>query len=217
VIDDVAGNGVSVGERVSVVKGVPRGNRVLDNLVRDCGQRFYGAVGIWVGFAERTTIAHNLIHRLPYTGISVGWEWSTKPTSCRENIIEFNHVYDVMNRLCDGGCIYMLGLQPGTIVRGNHLHDVHRSFMAQGAPNNGMFIDEGSKGYHFERNVIHDTAAEPIRFNLCERGWHTWADNYIGRDAQASPGGMKTIDEARPQAPWRERFNRFEAGGSVEK
>jgi hypothetical protein len=205
VIDDVAGNGVNVGG------GVPRGNRVVNNLVRDCGQRFFGAVGIWVGIAEHTTIAHNLIHRLPYSGISVGWEWSSKPTPCRANIIEFNHVYDVMNRLCDGGCIYNLGLQPGTTIRGNHLHDVHRSFMAQGAPNNGMFIDEGSKGFHFERNVIHDTAAEPIRFNQCERDWHTWNDNFIGRDAVASKGGAETIAQARPQSPWRVRFDRFEA------
>jgi hypothetical protein len=82
--------------------------------------------------------------------------------------------------LGDGGCIYTLGLQPGTVIRCNHLHDVHRSPLSQAAPNNGMFIDEGSKGFHFERNVIYRTNGGPIRFNQCARDWHTWKDNLEG-------------------------------------
>jgi hypothetical protein len=201
-ITDVAGNGVNVGG------GVPKGNRVLNNHVFACGQLFYGAVGIWVGIAERTTVAHNLVHDLPYTGISVGWEWSTRPTPCRENVVEANHVYNVMNRLCDGGCIYTLGWQPGTIIRGNHLHGVHRSQFAQGAPNNGMFIDEGSKGYLFEKNVIYDTAAELVRFNACQREWHTWRDNHIGDREKVLAAGKETVDAAGPQPPYRQRFAR---------
>ena len=201
-ISDVAGNGVNVGG------GVPKGNRVANNHVFDCGRSFYGAVGIWVGIAERTTVAHNLVHDLPYTGISIGWEWSTRPTPCRENVVEANHVYNVMNRLCDGGCIYTLGWQPGTVIRGNHLHDVHRSQFAQGAPNNGMFIDEGSKGYSFENNVIYDTAAELVRFNACQRDWHTWRDNHIGDREKVLAAGKATVEAAGPQAPYRERFAR---------
>ena len=113
---------------------MPKGNRVLNNHVFACGQSFYGAVGIWVGIAERTTVAHNLVHDLPYTGISVGWEWSTRPTPCRENVVEGNHVYNVMNRLCDGGCIYTLGWQPGTVIRGNHLHGGPDGFDRGGGP-----------------------------------------------------------------------------------
>jgi hypothetical protein len=119
-------------------------------------------------------------------------------------VIEYNHVYDVMNRLCDGGCIYTLGFQPGTIIRGNHLHGVHRSPMAQGAPNDGMFIDQGSKGYLFERNVIYDTAAAPIRFNQCQRDWHTWNDNHIGEEAEVKKTGKEIIEKAAVRPPWRD-------------
>ena len=108
--------------------------------------------------AEQAQVAHNLVHDLPYTGISVGWQWNPNPTPCKENLIESNHVYDVMNRLCDGGCIYTLGFQPGTVIRGNVFHDAHRSAYAHGgAPNNGIFFDQGSKGYLFEQNVIYIT------------------------------------------------------------
>jgi len=197
---DVAGNGVNVGG------GVPRANRVCNNHVHACGREFYGAVGIWVGIARETVVAHNLVHDLPYTGISVGWEWSDRPTPCEKNLIEFNHIYDVMNRLCDGGGIYTLGLQPGTVIRGNHIHDVHRSAYAQGAPNNGMFIDQGSKGYLFQENVIYSTAAELVRFNQCEQAWHTWRDNHFGEPAAVKQSGKEIIAQAGPQPPYRERF-----------
>jgi hypothetical protein len=88
--------------------------------------------------------------------------------------------------LADGGCIYTLGFQPGTVLRGNHLHGAHRSaFTAGGAPNNGMFIDEGSKGFLIEGNLIHDNSGEPVRFNQCSREWHTWGENLF-ENAQPS-------------------------------
>ena len=111
-----------------------------------------------------------------------------------------------MQRLCDGGCIYTLGFQPGTVIRGNHLHDVHRSQFAQGAPNNGMFIDEGSKGYLFEQNVIYDTSAELVRFNQCACDWHTWRDNHFGEAAEVKESGKETIANAGLRAPYCDRL-----------
>jgi hypothetical protein len=185
---------------------VPKRNRIANNHVHACGVEYYGAVGIWVGFAQQAVIAHNLVHGLPYSGVSVGWQWNPEPTPCKENTIEYNHIYDVMNRLCDGGCIYTLGFQPGTVIRGNHLHDSHRSRYAQGAPNNGMFIDEGSKGFLFEQNVIYDTAAELVRFNQCQRDWHTWKDNHFGPAAEVQQSGQAIIAQAGPELPYRERW-----------
>ena len=194
-VSDCSANGIMVAGP-SIDARVPNGCRIESNHVHSCGREFYGSIGIWVGYAKGTIVSHNLVHGLPYTGISVGWEWNAQPRPCKENVIEFNHVFDVMNRLCDGGCIYTLGFQPGTIIRGNHLHGVHRSSMAQGAPNNGMFIDQGSKGYLFEENVIYDTASEPIRFNQCQKEWHTWRKNHIGEEAEVKESGKQIVEKA---------------------
>jgi hypothetical protein len=206
-IYEVGSNGINVGgpndEQLA-----PRDNRVLNNCVRACGQDDYGAVGIWVGMSQRTRVAHNLVHDLPYTGISVGWQWNPQPTACKEHLIEYNHVYDVMKRLCDGGCIYTLGFQPGTVIRGNHLHDVLRSQFAQGAPNNGMFIDEGSKGFLFEQNVIYNTSAELVRFNQCQKEWHTWRNNHFGDPSVVKQSGKDTIAKAGLTQPFRERLGK---------
>lgn len=187
---DVSANGIMLGGPKGE-EDVPKGNRIANNHVHACGIEFHGAVGIWTGFAERAAITHNLVHDLPYTGISVGWQWNPQPTPCRGNLIEYNHIYDVMKRLGDGGGIYTLGFQPGTVIRGNHIHDVRRSRFAQAAPNNGMFIDEGSKGFLFEKNVIYSTAAQAVRFNQCRREWHTWRGNQFGATPPA-PGKIGT-------------------------
>jgi hypothetical protein len=205
---DLSGNGVLVGGPREE-EDVPRDIRVANNHLWACGLDYYGAVGVWVGFAQRTVIAHNEVHDLPYTGISVGWQWNPEPTPCRENVIEYNHIYDVMNRLGDGGGIYTLGFQPGTVIRGNHIHDVHRSPLAQAAPNNGMFIDEGSKGFLFERNVIYRTHAEPVRFNQCSRDWHTWRDNHF--EGEEEPSALEEAiaaiaRQAGPEPPYRQQL-----------
>ncbi|MFO7901307.1 MAG: right-handed parallel beta-helix repeat-containing protein [Planctomycetota bacterium] len=202
---DVSGNGIMLGGPKDEDR-VPRDNRIANNLVHDCGVEYHGAVGIWVGFADGARVLHNVVHDLPYSGISIGWQWNPEPTPCKNNVIARNHVYDVMKLLCDGGCIYTLGFQPGTVIRGNHLHDVHRSQFAQGAPNNGMFIDQGSKGYLFERNVIYNTAAELVRFNQCERDWHTWRDNHFGEAADVRESGQEIIEAAGLEPPYRKRL-----------
>ena len=202
---DVSGNGIMLGGPRAEAE-VPKRNRISNNHVHACGVEYYGAIGIWVAFAQQAVVAHNLVHDLPYTGISIGWQWDPEPTPCKENIVENNHVYDVMNRLCDGGCIYTLGFQPGTVIRGNHLHDVHRSRYAQGSPNNGMFIDQGSKGYRFEQNVIYSTAAELVRFNRCAKEWHNWRDNHFGEPSEVKASGKQIIAKAGLQAPYREKL-----------
>lgn len=195
-VQQIGANGLMVGENLSrfawgketlPAGELPTANRIANNLVRRCGLDDYGAVGIWVSFTDGTEIAHNLVYDLPYSGISVGWLWSETPTDNRNNLIEANHVHTVLQKLCDGGCLYTLGRQPGTIIRGNLFHGAQRSETAQGAPNNGIFFDQGSMGFHIEDNLIYATSGDPIRFNQCKREWHTWGENRFGL-AQAAPG-----------------------------
>ena len=86
-----------------------------------------------------------------------------------------------MTKLADGGGIYTLGFQPGTVLRGNHIHDVHRSAYAHGgAPNNGIFFDQGSKAYLVEGTIIYATSGKSIRFNQTKKEHMTWKDNSFG-------------------------------------
>lgn len=106
-------------------------------------------------------------------------DWGTRETSARDNHIEFNHIHHVMQKLADGGGIYTLGWQPGTVLRGNHTHGVDR--LHGRAEQNGIFFDQGSKEYLVEGQVIYRTQGGlPIRFNLNEPSWHKFRNNSFG-------------------------------------
>lgn len=161
-VHDMAGNGIGIGYR-NEEDTIPERNRIANNYVHDCGAVFLGACGIWVGFARETVVAHNLVTDLPYTGISVGWDWKPRPTLIRDNLIEWNHVANVMQEVSDGGGIYTLGLQPGTIIRWNHVHDVQRGPYAHHSPNLGLYFDAGSSGFRVQENLVYKTPGNPIR------------------------------------------------------
>ena len=171
---DVSGNGIMIGEgRDREVNGqkwykaapeqVALGNTIKNSTVTDCGKQFFGAVGIWCGLTAETTIDGNEIHNLPYSGISIGWMWSPEPTPCRDNVIEGNHIHHIMQILSDGGGIYMLGLQPGSKILKNDIHDV--KINAGRAESNGMFLDEGTTDVVIANNLIYNIAKSPLRFH----------------------------------------------------
>ena len=164
---DIGANGLLVGEQSDSTSSSDfvENNSIMDNEVHSCGVSYHGGVGVWVGKTDGTVVAHNTVYDLPYSGISVGWQWNPQPSSCKNNLIEQNHIYNVMKLLSDGGGIYTLGFQPGTVIHGNLIHDVIRGTTAVGSPNNGFFFDEGSKGFSVDENVIYKTAGEPIRYN----------------------------------------------------
>jgi hypothetical protein len=172
--EDISGNGIMIGEGTdretrgdkwwkAAPEQVALGNRVSECIVRDCGVQFYGAVGVWCGLTAETVIEGNEIYNHPYTGISIGWMWSDVKTPSRENLIEGNHIYDIMKALSDGGGIYTLGLQPGSRILDNHIHDV--SINAGRAESNGMFLDEGTTDILIAGNLIYNIAKSPLRFH----------------------------------------------------
>jgi hypothetical protein len=65
--------------------------------------------------------------------------------------------------LSDGGGIYMLGLQPGGQITGNHIH--HVDINAGRAESNGMFLDEGTTDVTVANNLIYAIARSPLRFH----------------------------------------------------
>ena len=109
-------------------------------------------MGVIIFQSGTNRVAHNHIHDLFYTAISVGWNWGYQETPCRENIVEFNHLHDIgQGVLSDMGAIYTLGIQKGTVLRNNLIHDVN-SFSYGGW---GLYPDEGSSHIVLENNVVY--------------------------------------------------------------
>ncbi len=210
VVEDVSGNGVMIGEdssrRVDGTRWwqaapgeVASGNRVENCLIERCGAQFYGAVGVWVGLAEKTLLARCEVAHLPYTGVSIGWMWNPTPTPCRASRVERCHIHHVMQVLSDGGGIYTLGRQPGTVLSENAIHDVPRN--AGRAESNGMFLDQGTTDILIEDNVIFEVDRSPLRWHQC--GVNTSRANLLvcppgippHRYNATPPENIKKVDE----------------------
>ena len=127
-------------------------NVVADNHIHDLGLVYAPAVGVWVLQSGRNQIVHNHIHDLYYTAISVGWTWGYGENQSKGNVIEYNHLHDIgKEMLSDMGGIYTLGVQPGTRIRNNLIHDI-ASFTYGGW---GIYPDEGSTEMLIENNIVY--------------------------------------------------------------
>ena len=133
-----------------------------------------------------------MIYNLPYTGISCGWTWNPVPNYTRHNVITRNVIHDVLKELADGGGIYTLGQQEGTIIRENIIYNIRRDPGAIGSHNNGMFFDESSSRFTVEQNHMFNIQDEPVRFNRSHPDSLRMAGN-IENDGQL-PAWFKKID-----------------------
>lgn len=150
---------------------------VFSNRINDIGTQFKGSIGIFGGYVTDLTISHNEISNTPYSGISIGWGWgeidsnsaakgrwgsfTTDSTQLRY-VVENNNISNCMQRLVDGGGIYTLSYMPGSILRGNVIHDITGSTLRFAIYNDqasGGFVDmsenvswnlESKNDYHYQ-------------------------------------------------------------------
>lgn len=137
--------------------GVTRDNVVIDNEISHGGLVFPAGIGVLIRHSRGNQVSHNHIHDFHYSGISCGWVWGYGDSISRDNRFEYNHIHDIGHgRLSDMGGIYLLGVQPGTVVRRNLIHGIH-------CANYGgwcIYLDEGSSHVLVEDNVCHDAATQ---------------------------------------------------------
>jgi parallel beta-helix repeat protein len=157
-LHDLGAGGFRIGEDHMAKEDVSEASRNLvhNNYIHDGGHVYAAGVGIWVAQSGQNTIAHNEIHDLDYSGMSIGWNWNDAPNRTKANVIEYNHIHHVLRGvLSDGGGIYTLGSQPGAVLRGNVIHDV----FAYEAPTIawGIYLDAGSNSLLIENNLCYNT------------------------------------------------------------
>jgi parallel beta-helix repeat protein len=151
---DLGAGGVKIGD--AKIPSNPQtqtsGNHIAFNHIHDIGVVYPAAVGVWIGQSSNNVVAHNEINDTFYTAISAGWTWGYGPTAAKGNLIEFNSLHDIgRGMLSDMGCIYTLGVQPGTVERNNLCHDVSR-YRYGGW---GIYTDEGSSDIVIENNIVY--------------------------------------------------------------
>jgi L-rhamnose mutarotase/Right handed beta helix region len=126
---------------------------IENNFITNAANEDWGAVGIGCGFICNTTIQHNEIENVSYSGISLGWGWTAEPNMMKYNRIVANriHHYGKWNYDCSG--IYTLSAQPNSIIEDNYIDSIYKSPIAH-LPSHWFYIytDEGSSHFTIKNN-----------------------------------------------------------------
>jgi len=158
-LNDLGAGGIRLnGADVNGPLGCRTGNnRITDNTISHGGRVFHEATGVFLKHTFGNVVAHNHIYDLYYSGISCGWVWGYADSIAKDNHFIKNHIHELGHGwLSDMGGIYTLGVQPGTVIRGNLIHDVERATYGGWA----IYLDEGSSHIVVEGNISYNTTSE---------------------------------------------------------
>ena len=170
VISDVSASGISVDLNLESNPADPRkisaGNIIRNNYITRTGRNYFQSVGIMLGYTNGSVVEHNELSDMPYTGISVGWGWQDLPNAAQNNTIRYNDVTHVLNMMDDGGGIYTLSQQPGTLIEENYIHDLPRPTQTAGIFEfGGLYLDQGSNFITMRNNVIANVEGATVKQN----------------------------------------------------
>jgi len=152
---DLGGGGVKIGEPKIADERGQTSHVTIDNCTIHTGGRYFlSAIGVLIFHASDCTITHCDIADFFYSTISTGWTWGYTQTPCARTLVDDRHLHHLgWAVLSDMGAVYTLGPQPGTAIRGCHIHDIGCASYGGW----GMYNDEGSTGIVWENNLVHHT------------------------------------------------------------
>lgn len=163
---DIGSSAINVGDPKNVyvgdgdfppdVEGIPTGDVIENNYLRDLGIESLQAPAVSIFYARDLNLSHNEISTAPYTGISLGWGWTSFTRiksphnfsqSAANNKVDYNRIENVMLQMHDGAGIYVLGEQPNSEIVGNYFGKV--GGFSQGA---SIYLDQGTRFLTITKN-----------------------------------------------------------------
>ncbi|RYD67360.1 MAG: right-handed parallel beta-helix repeat-containing protein [Sphingomonadales bacterium] len=152
---------------------------IADNTLVTVSQDYKDNAAILTTYFDGAQILHNDISDAPYDAIATGWGWGyndaggnpnyeqnakgyvhnpkfTTPTTLRNTLVEGNRIHGVKLWYEDGGAIYNLSANPGSVIRNNHIFDISNRI--------AIYLDEGSKHFTVTGNVI-ETGGKWLNIN----------------------------------------------------
>ena len=175
-------------------------NIISYNHIHDCGKVFFSGVGVNVddGGGE---VAHNLIHDMSQTGV-YGRHWRTSyQAQERRNqgqglIIEYNEIHDVMQKLNDGGGIFIR--DSNIIIRNNLIYNVYSP--ENGSAGFGIYLGCETRYTQVVNNVVYGTVEG---LHVWQGSRHNTIENNIFADSEVREVWYQTPEK------WNMPDNRF--------
>ena len=140
---------------------------ISDNSIVNVGLEFRGAPGMHSFCIANSTIEHNEVRNVGYTGISYNWPDPQGPTLgpdadspkygySANNIIRANDISRFMGYMIDGGGVHTIGRSYNTTLEGNYFHDIAAGTPGHHSPHGQsiIYIDNYSCDFYIKNNVV---------------------------------------------------------------
>ncbi|WP_042374198.1 ricin-type beta-trefoil lectin domain protein [Streptacidiphilus neutrinimicus] len=143
---------------------------ISNNLVTAVALDYKDMPGILSTYVNHAVVTHNEVSNLAYDGIDIGWGWGindaggsqdyvnrgtynyqqiyTTPTTLKNTVVTYNKVHGTKKVFHDGGSIYNLSANPGSVMDDNYVYDNNHTV--------GLYMDEGSRYVTLQNNVLQD-------------------------------------------------------------
>ena len=125
---------------------------IRNNFISNVTNEDWGCVDLGGGRIINKDISHNEVCHLNYSGICVGWGWTSLESGMCNNRIEANYVHHFARRLYDAGGLYTLSNQPGSVMRNNRIEHLIEAPYATNDRAFYIYLDEATDGYTMENN-----------------------------------------------------------------
>jgi hypothetical protein len=134
---------------------------VQNNMFRDNGQDYWDNTAILAYALRDSALTHNDIGHCPWSCVAIGWGWGVAVTYNQNVTVANNLIHHGMERLYDGGGIYMNGQTLGGMTIENNV--VENIGNIENAPCHlgywpknfqGIYLDEGSDAYVVRKNLV---------------------------------------------------------------
>jgi hypothetical protein len=135
---------------------------VWNNYIKKVGQDYTNGGGVFANNVSGLIVEHNLLYDMPYSGVQIcNQPRGLNSIGCEANRICYNHVHHVVQLHDDGGGIYTLGgIQKGTVIAENFLHDIKSGEWAGSYPVSMIYLDNHTSQITVRDNVIRGGKAE---------------------------------------------------------
>jgi len=182
------GGVLPVDHHPSLLSQFTQDNLISNNLVENVGQEFFDAAGIFVGVTTRTTVSHNTINNVPWSGIAIGWGWGlidpggypgipnatqymwgvyNTPSAAHGNQITNNLITNFLQQLWDGGAIYSTGFQGTSMSDGQFITMNVAENKRTEAGGNIFYTDGGSRFDTVSQNVSLNSPPGSANYGSC--------------------------------------------------
>ena len=175
-----------------------KGIVITDNILTRIGREYPQSPAIHTFCVWNSTVSHNRVSEVGYTGISFNWPTPEQDGYSRDNTVDGNDVSRYMSYFSDGGGIHTIGRSPSTSISRNYFHDAASGEQCGSEPCHSVsalaaiYIDNESGGFSIDENVVVDT---PHMYE----GWLFFQPGPWAAPSYAGPMGGAAINNTARQ------------------